>query len=62
MGYDETIGDRVGRLRARRELTQEGLAWRGLAVVAGYSAAWGADRVPWGKRVWADVDVSGDGS
>lgn len=28
MGYDETIGDRVGRLRARRELTQERLAER----------------------------------
>lgn len=28
MGYGETIGDRVGRLRARRELTQEGLAER----------------------------------
>lgn len=28
MGYDESIGDRVGRLRARRELTQERLAER----------------------------------
>ncbi|MEV6740453.1 ATP-binding protein [Streptomyces sp. NPDC051104] len=28
---------------------------RGLALVDALSHAWGAERLPWGKRVWADV-------
>lgn len=28
---------------------------RGLALVAGLAAAWGADPLPWGKRVWAEL-------
>ena len=35
---------------------------RGLVAVAGCSAAWGVEPVPWGKRVWADVEVRGGGS
>ncbi|MFW6690372.1 ATP-binding protein [Streptomyces sp. MAR4 CNX-425] len=30
---------------------------RGLATVAAVSTAWGVDTLPWGKRVWADLDV-----
>ncbi|GCD39010.1 ATP-binding protein [Streptomyces chrestomyceticus JCM 4735] len=28
---------------------------RGLALVVGLAAAWGADPLPWGKRVWAEL-------
>jgi len=30
---------------------------RGLATVAAVSTAWGVDALPWGKRIWADLDV-----
>ncbi|AZM50994.1 ATP-binding protein [Streptomyces sp. WAC 06738] len=30
---------------------------RGMAALADLSAAWGADPLPWGKRVWAELDV-----
>ncbi|WP_157854348.1 ATP-binding protein [Streptomyces griseofuscus] len=29
---------------------------RGLALVEAFSWSWGADRLPWGKRVWAEVE------
>ncbi|CDR09841.1 ATP-binding protein [Streptomyces iranensis] len=28
---------------------------RGLAIVEAISVRWGTDRLPWGKRVWADL-------
>ncbi|MFF8787629.1 ATP-binding protein [Streptomyces sp. NPDC015125] len=28
---------------------------RGLVLVAGLTAAWGTDRLPWGKRVWGEL-------
>ncbi|MEU6962438.1 ATP-binding protein [Streptomyces chrestomyceticus] len=28
---------------------------RGLALVAGLAATWGADPLPWGKRMWAEL-------
>ncbi|PNG92193.1 ATP-binding protein [Streptomyces malaysiensis] len=30
---------------------------RGLAVVDAYSAAWGVDLLPWGKRVWCELEA-----
>ncbi|WP_258563217.1 ATP-binding protein [Streptomyces phytophilus] len=54
----------VDRSRSMPRLVRAGVgdeSGRGLAAVAGCSAAWGAEAVPWGKRVWADVDVYGGG-
>ncbi|MGP3981984.1 ATP-binding protein [Streptomyces sp. KR80] len=31
---------------------------RGLAVIASLADRWGADPLPWGKRVWAEVSMS----
>ncbi|WP_328388471.1 ATP-binding protein [Streptomyces sp. NBC_00400] len=28
---------------------------RGLVLLAGLTAAWGTDRLPWGKRVWGEL-------
>ncbi len=39
------------------DATADDESGRGLATVAGFSSAWGADPLPWGKRVWADLDV-----
>jgi anti-sigma regulatory factor (Ser/Thr protein kinase) len=55
----------VDRSRAMPRVVEAGgddESGRGLAAVAGFSAAWGAEPMPWGKRVWADVDVFGGGS
>ncbi|MBO3682718.1 ATP-binding protein [Streptomyces sp. NEAU-YJ-81] len=30
---------------------------RGLAVVDAFSASWGVDQLPWGKRVWAELEA-----
>lgn len=30
---------------------------RGLALVETMSKGWGVDRLPWGKRVWADLEA-----
>ncbi|MBU3867022.1 ATP-binding protein [Streptomyces sp. 4503] len=30
---------------------------RGLAVVDAFSAAWGVDPLPWGKRVWSELEA-----
>ncbi|MEE4599151.1 ATP-binding protein [Streptomyces sp. DSM 41524] len=29
---------------------------RGLAVVEAFSASWGVDQLPWGKRVWTELE------
>lgn len=54
----------VDRSRSMPRLVQAGVgdeSGRGLVAVAGCSAAWGVEPVPWGKRVWADVEVCGGG-
>lgn len=55
----------VDRSRSMPRLVRAGVgeeSGRGLVAVAGCSAAWGVEPVPWGKRVWADVEVCGGGS
>ncbi|WP_407559973.1 ATP-binding protein [Streptomyces sp. 184] len=50
----------VDRSREMPTLVQAGVddeSGRGLATVAGFAASWGVEPVPWGKRVWAEVDV-----
>lgn len=37
------------------------LEGRGLALVDAVSRAWGVDPLPWGKRVWADLDPPPEG-
>lgn len=34
---------------------------RGLIVIEGVSETWGIDRLPWGKRVWAELVVEPEG-
>ncbi|MDG4532649.1 ATP-binding protein [Streptomyces sp. AV19] len=40
---------------ARRKPSPEDVRGRGLVVVSALADRWGADTLPWGKRVWADV-------
>lgn len=42
------------------EASAEDLGGRGLALVDALSQQWGTDPLPWGKRVWADVDPAND--
>ncbi|WP_416976398.1 ATP-binding protein [Streptomyces sp. T028] len=35
--------------------TEDALSGRGLAIIDAVSVRWGTDRLPWGKRVWVDL-------
>ncbi|WP_234342488.1 ATP-binding protein [Streptomyces sp. NRRL B-3648] len=37
--------------------TEDALDGRGLAIIDAVSVRWGTDSLPWGKRVWADLET-----
>ncbi|MFJ6574192.1 ATP-binding protein [Streptomyces sp. NPDC091292] len=41
---------------APRDAGPDDVEGRGLALVAAVSDTWGADALPWGKRVWAELE------
>ncbi|MFF5969058.1 ATP-binding protein [Streptomyces collinus] len=43
---------RLPKVREPREGAENG---RGLALVGALAKEWGSDRLPWGKRVWAEL-------
>ncbi|RPK66544.1 hypothetical protein EES43_06270 [Streptomyces sp. ADI96-02] len=47
------------RYPVRRDSGPEDEGGRGLALVEKPATEWGADPLPWGKRVWADLEVRG---
>lgn len=51
----------VDKSRAQPRLREAGpdeVAGRGLAMVEALSSKWGADPLPWGKRVWAELEAA----
>jgi anti-sigma regulatory factor (Ser/Thr protein kinase) len=53
------VRDRSPRLPALRESTGGDDEWgRGLVLVDALASRWGAERLPSGKRVWFELDVS----
>lgn len=42
----------------RREAGEAEEGGRGLALVGLLAARWGADPLPWGKRVWAELEAA----
>ncbi|MFB7931590.1 ATP-binding protein [Streptomyces sp. NPDC056039] len=61
----ETVRVRIGvvdkskRLPEVREPRQGDESGRGLALVGALAKDWGTDRLPWGKRVWAELQGEG---
>ncbi|MFE9312040.1 ATP-binding protein [Streptomyces sp. NPDC006706] len=49
------VVDRSTRLPVPRESNIEEESGRGLALVGELATEWGADPLPWGKRVWAEL-------
>ncbi|MEV5596264.1 ATP-binding protein [Streptomyces sp. NPDC052496] len=49
------VVDKSMQLPELREPGGEDESGRGLTLVAGLAPAWGADPLPWGKRVWAEL-------
>ena len=45
-------------LPLRKIANSDSLGGRGLALVEAVSQDWGVDPLPWGKRVWADLELS----
>ncbi|WP_433859909.1 ATP-binding protein [Streptomyces kronopolitis] len=52
------VTDRSHDLPAMRHPGTNDVNGRGLAIVAAMSEKWGVDPLRWGKRVWAELDVS----
>lgn len=50
------VVDRSHREPAAREAGPDDEGGRGLLLVAAMSARWGIDRLPWGKKVWAEIE------
>ncbi|MEU2792184.1 ATP-binding protein [Streptomyces sp. NPDC007100] len=53
------VVDKSVKLPGLREPDGEDARGRGLSLVAGLAVAWGADPLPWGKRVWAELQGKG---
>ncbi|MFC9506307.1 ATP-binding protein [Streptomyces sp. NPDC057002] len=57
----ETVRVRIGvvdkskQLPEVRELREGDESGRGLTLVGALAKDWGTDRLPWGKRVWAEL-------
>ncbi|MFF4391419.1 ATP-binding protein [Streptomyces sp. NPDC001552] len=49
------VVDRSRRMPERHKAADGDEHGRGLAIVEALSLAWDVDRLPWGKRVWADL-------
>lgn len=51
-----SVTDRSHLLPAMEVVDAEAVGGRGLMLVAALSRDWGVVKLPWGKRVWADVE------
>lgn len=51
------VVDRSRELPVRRQAADDDEGGRGLALVEQLAVRWGADPLPWGKRVWAELVV-----
>lgn len=49
--------DKSRTLPARCEAGEDDEGGRGLALVELLAARWGTDPLPWGKRVWAELET-----
>lgn len=49
------VVDKSTKLPGSREPGEGAESGRGLTLVAGPAPNWGADPLPWGKRVWAEL-------
>lgn len=55
------VVDKSKRLPEVREPREGAESARGLALVGALAKDWGTDRLPWGKRVWAELHGEGRG-
>lgn len=49
------VVDKSRTMPQPRPASETDTGGRGLAVVDAFSDRWGTDRLPWGKRVWAEL-------
>ncbi|EFL24590.1 putative regulatory protein [Streptomyces himastatinicus ATCC 53653] len=52
------VTDRSRKLPTLCDAGEDDVNGRGLAIVAAMSQKWGVDPMRWGKRVWAELEVS----
>ncbi|MEU9334938.1 ATP-binding protein [Streptomyces sp. NPDC048290] len=55
-GVRVAVIDKSRELPVLRTPAADALSGRGLVIVDSVARQWGVDRLPWGKRVWADLE------
>ena len=51
------VTDMSRALPQRKYVNPDSPGGRGLAIIEAVSERWGVDPLPWGKRVWADLEL-----
>ncbi|MFS4108962.1 ATP-binding protein [Streptomyces sp. PD-S100-1] len=55
------VVDKSRRMPELRIVGPDSTGGRGLLLVDALSARWGTDLLPWGKRVWAEIETEAGG-
>ncbi|MFI6374758.1 ATP-binding protein [Streptomyces sp. NPDC050546] len=55
------VVDKSRRMPDVKPPNSEATGGRGLLLVRALTASWGTDPLPWGKQVWAEIQVKGCG-